>query len=327
MADTGRNLVAVSFTALIARDRIHALEPLWGGIACVGAAAGTRLLIHPLLGPALPFATFFPAVLVATMLWGGRWGTATLLASGLTAGLLFIPLDRIGDVRPQLLAALGLFAIMGSIIVVTGTALRRAIIELAAAKKADALRKQELQHRLKNTLAIVQSFASYLSRTTSDKAEFEQKLTEKIIALAKASDILFADKFESCKLVEASNSAMAAFNTQGRIVIRGPDDVQLPADSCEPLILALHELGTNAHKYGALSVESGHVELSWRTVGDPPAKCIISWVEKGGPPVVPPSRQGLGQHLLRAQKGIEEVTVRYEPGGVQCDIVTSVIIP
>jgi HWE histidine kinase len=192
--------VALSLQVLVSRDNVHPVEPLIGGIACVVVPALVRLALMPALGAALPFATFFPLVLLATLLWGWRWGAIVLISAGFVAVWLFV--------QPN----------------------EGRLIGLQAARKADAARKSELQHRLKNTLAIVLSFSAYLSRKTTDKAEYERLLETKIIALAKASEILFAESFESCTLSDIANGALAPFTQQGRISIQGPE-IQLGADS------------------------------------------------------------------------------------------------
>lgn len=313
-----------SLQAFVAREHVHPLEPFAGGTACVVVPTLARLALTGALGTALPFATYFPAVLIATLFWGLRWGTIVLAASGLIAGLLFVQTSRIALYDSKGLAALGLFFISSAVILFTGQALRQALVSLQAARRADAARKAELQHRLKNTLAIVQSFSFYLSRKTADPVDFHRQLEARISALATASEVLFAESFEVCALPETAEAALAPFSQDARISLEGPP-VLLDPDCCEPLILALHELATNAHKYGALSVDEGNVGLSWSIVGPGRSKCAIRWIEKGGPLVHAPVRSGLGQRLLARQRGLEKVTVSYEPAGLSCEIVVPVI--
>ncbi len=89
---------------------------------------------------------------------------------------------------------------------------------------------------------------------------------------------------------------------------------------CEPLILALHELATNAHKYGSLSVPQGRVELSWEVAMSDASKCILRWVETDGPVIQVPVRAGLGLRLLKRQKGLDSVTISYDPDGLTCEL-------
>lgn len=305
---------------LVARSRVNALEPFVGSLACIALPTVARLALAGPLGAALPFATYFPTVLLATVLWGIRWGVAVLIGSGLVAGWLFVETNKIALFEAKGLAALGLFLVCGTVILWTGHSLRRALVELADARKADALRKLELQHRMKNSLAIVQSFSSYLSQKSTDVHQFHRLLEAKIVALATASEILFAEEFESCALPETAIASLAPFAQENRVSFSGPS-VDLHPDCCEPLVLALHELATNAHKYGALSVSTGSVDLSWQVASQPQTKCVVRWVEKDGPLVRVPIRSGLGQYLLAAQRGLDAVRLNYEPTGLVCEIV------
>jgi len=100
-------------------------------------------------------------------------------------------------------------------------------------------------------------------------------------------------------------------------MISGPA-CELPRDACVPLSLALHELCTNAAKYGALSVPEGWVALDWRLDGD--GLLTLSWREENGPPVTGPARAGMGTQLLKRQRGLDHVELHYRPAGVECAI-------
>ncbi len=145
-------------------------------------------------------------------------------------------------------------------------------------------------------------------------------LAARITALANATEVLFAEEFEACSLPDTAVAALAPFADEDRMSLSGPD-VILDAASCEPLVLALHELATNAHKYGALSVSCGKVELSWRVSSSDPSKCIIRWTEKDGPIVHPPTHSGLGQRLLKQQRGLEAVDISYNAAGLIFELV------
>lgn len=314
--------MVIGLQALVARVGVNPFEPVIGSIACVALPTVVRLALSGPLGAALPFATYFPAVLLATLCWGFRWGAVVLAASGLTASALFVEPNGPALYDPKWLAVLALFLICGALLLMTGHSLRQALIRLDAARKADAARKSELLHRMKNSLAIVQSFSGYLSQKTTDVNQFHQRLEAKIIALATASEVLFAERYDSCALPEIALAALAPFANDDRLSSDGPP-VDLDPDCAEPLVLALHELATNAHKYGSLSVVTGKVELSWHIARTDKSKCVIRWVEKNGPLVHPPVRAGLGQLLLTPQRGLGSVRLDYAPSGLICELSVS----
>ena len=109
--------------------------------------------------------------------------------------------------------------------------------------------------------------------------------------------------------------ALAPFSNSGRISMAG-DDCSVPAESCVPLTLVLHELATNALKYGALSNGEGNVSVNWSCDGG----IRIDWVERNGPTVVKPKRRGLGSRLIARQPGLEAVDLRFEAEGVVCGL-------
>lgn len=305
------------FQSLIVRQNTSLIEALVGSVLCVAAATIVRAMLIPALGSTTPFVTYFPVVLLATVLWGARWGGAVLIASILVARRLFMPLSQTVSLSPIGLAAFATFILSGVLILVTGESLRQALRKLQVAHESDILHKAELLHRMKNTLTIVQSLAFFLSRKTTDSAELYRLLEMRLHALVKSNEILLADRFDACSLPDAAEAALAPFAADGRITFVGAESFLDPI-CAEPLLLALHELGTNAHKYGALSVPQGSVELSWAVSTSDPSKCLLRWVETNGPLVQPPARYGLGQRLLTRQRGLDEVTIAYAPSGLIC---------
>jgi two-component sensor histidine kinase len=160
----------------------------------------------------------------------------------------------------------------------------------------------ELNHRVKNTLALVQSLATQTGHSTSSVEEFETAFTTRLHALAAAHDLLTDTNWRGTTLHHIINTAVAPFTArEGRtahIDVAGPA-VWLNSNTAITLALAFHELVTNAAKYGALSIETGRVTISWvATPGGNPTEVDLKWRENGGPPVKPPSRSGFGTMLL-----------------------------
>jgi PAS domain S-box-containing protein len=160
----------------------------------------------------------------------------------------------------------------------------------------------ELNHRVKNTLATVQSIASQTLRTTEGPAQFREAFEGRLLALSKTHNLLTRQSWREAELRDVAEQELAPYRKAGdeRVVLKGPD-VKLPARYAINLGLVLHELVTNAAKYGALSTNSGHLELTWSVVagGERPDQLRIHWTESGGPPVAPPKRQGFGSRLIR----------------------------
>lgn len=184
----------------------------------------------------------------------------------------------------------------------------------------------ELNHRVKNTLATIQSIAALTLRGDEDPARAREMLTSRLMALSKAHDVLTDEQWSGADLREIAAQAAAPHQSPGgktRIALQGPA-VRLPPKSAIAVALALHELATNAAKYGALSVEEGRVDLTWTLCAhDDRHDLVIVWRERGGPPVSPPRRTGFGTRLI--ERGLAsdlhgKVTLEYPPEGVVCTI-------
>lgn len=184
----------------------------------------------------------------------------------------------------------------------------------------------ELNHRVKNTLATVQSIASQTLRTTENPAQFKEAFEGRLLALSKTHNLLTRKSWREAELRDVAEQELAPYRKQGdtRVVLNGPN-VKLPARYAINLGLVLHELVTNAAKYGALSTNTGRLEMNWTIVEseDRPDQLRIHWTESGGPPVAPPKRQGFGSRLIR--RSIEGelggyMVLNFAEGGVAYDI-------
>lgn len=157
----------------------------------------------------------------------------------------------------------------------------------------------ELAHRLKNVLAVVQSVAQQTLRSAPDKETASHDLGARLVALGAATDVLTGSSWRSADLREVAMRALAPHGSIGeRILVDGPD-VTLKPEVTVAFALALHELATNAAKYGALANNAGTVALQWNVMGQGnDAILSITWREQGGPPVSPPTRKGFGSTLI-----------------------------
>jgi PAS domain S-box-containing protein len=179
----------------------------------------------------------------------------------------------------------------------------------------------EVNHRSKNLLALVQSLA-YLT-ASSKPDDFIRRFDTRLRALAASHDLLFASEWRGVSLEELIRSQLAHFERLpgGRIELSGPA-VIVAAATAQALGLALHELSTNAVKYGALSNETGEVKIFWNIEqGEEGIKLFrIGWQERGGPPVAPPVHKGFGStimtHMLE-QSLDAKIELRYERPGLE----------
>jgi len=183
----------------------------------------------------------------------------------------------------------------------------------------------ELNHRVKNMLATVQSIALHTLRGAGSIEDARKALTDRLVALAKAHDVLTRENWEGAELHQIVAGVTGPHAGGKRFVISGPPVWLSPALSVS-LSLALHELVTNAAKYGALSAEGGSVTISWEVtdpLDDPHLK--LCWIERGGPLVQSPTRQGFGTRLIERSLSDESggtATILYETEGLVCRMET-----
>jgi two-component sensor histidine kinase len=286
-------------------------------LAVLLAATAMRWALS-LVGSNLTFATYYPAVLICSLLTGWHYGAASAVLSSVIGSTLF-PHDPLASTFDGA-AVVNIVAFLGccAIIIATADALRRAVRELDEANGLAAALNKELQHRVTNMLAVVQALASQ-SAKTANPGGFDAAFAGRLRALAKANALLGRRSLETCALLDLINEACEPFCDGDNITKHGPACL-LPSTSCVPLVLALHELCTNAVKYGALSVPEGRVEVSWDLV-DKSGRLSILWQEVGGPTVRQPTRKGIGSSLLCAQPGIAEVELKFDQTGLRCRLI------
>jgi two-component sensor histidine kinase len=262
-----------------------------------------------------PFVTFWPTVLLATTFLGWPYGVATAIGGAAVAALVFIPNEVAAGASIDLLVILPFFVAGVAIMIVIGHVLRSVVIALDERVRQSETFNRELQHRAKNALQMIRALASRASQAT-DPAEFYQTLSSRLEALAQANELLRFGVRESCQLDELIAIALRPFPAS-QIDCSGPA-CHIGKDTATPLTMAIHELGTNASKYGALSTPEGRVSLIWDRGED--GQIRIDWVERDGPEVVKPRRFGVGTRLLQAYGPLRSVEMDYPADGVRCRI-------
>lgn len=198
------------------------------------------------------------------------------------------------------------------------------ITERKVAERRQQLLVDEINHRVKNTLTTVQSFATQSLRNANSLAEGRAAFEARLIALSKSHDVLTRQHWEGADLVDVVNGAIAPYrgrSGQDRFSVDG-QRLRLRPKAVLALSLAFHELATNAVKYGALSNDSGRVSLDWRV--DPQARRFeLRWRESGGPAVQPPARRGFGSRLVErglSQDIAGEARLTFNNAGLECAI-------
>lgn len=218
-----------------------------------------------------------------------------------------------------------LTAVIGTLLLIIGLAFAiRMAAQVLRAETLHNLLIDELNHRVKNTLATVQSLSSQTFRSSSDD-EAREKFGGRLASLGRAHNILSAQKWEGADIGDVVADAISPFEVQAarRVRIHGPA-AWLSARSAVMLSMVLHELATNAAKYGALSTPAGSVSVTWQAASSAnDTHLTLTWRETGGPEVAKPDRSGFGTTLIErgfAEQVGGEAALSFEPGGISCTL-------
>ncbi len=216
-------------------------------------------------------------------------------------------------------AARVIFDGKGAAVRILGTA--QDITDQVAARERQALLVAELKHRVKNNLATVQAIASHTRRASNDDMEaFDAAFQNRLMSLARGHELLTRTSWGTPDLTEVLQAALEPFNAEAFRIDGAKARVRLHPELAINLVMVLHELATNATKYGALSQDGGRVAVAW-SVAD--GALALDWREQDGPPVRPPQRDGFGTRLkdaaLRQFDGV--VHSEFAPDGLRCRIV------
>lgn len=193
------------------------------------------------------------------------------------------------------------------------------ITPLKQAESQTRMLMQELNHRVKNVLSLVQSMARQTLRASGLEPTAWERFESRLIALSHSQDILVSESWTGADIARIVADALRAVVPSGRVHVDGPY-AWLDARAAMGLALSLHELGTNAVKYGALSAAGGQVRVSWaQAYAQDEDTVAFTWVETGGPAVRPPERRGFGSRLIEtafAFQGPGRVQLDYRPEGL-----------
>ncbi len=272
-----------------------------------------RLVLAGPFGDEAPFLTFFPAVVFASALGGPLAGFSALALSIVVVSAFVI--RPVNDLVPGELPRAIAFWFLCSLLIILVSLMRALTQTVAVSEERAHLIARETAHRARNVLGLVQAIARQTSQRADSVSEFLTLFDGRIAALARAQDVLGTSQADLRAFLERVIDPFA----QDRFDLAG-SPTAVPGELGVALALVIHELATNALKYGALSTPAGRVAISWRPERD---VLQLLWRERSGPPVAAPSKQGSGSRLFAAAFPPDqgEVTLDYEPQGVVCRIV------
>jgi two-component sensor histidine kinase len=284
-------------------------------LLCVVLASGLHILFRLARPDLAVYSTYYPAVLFATLV-GGVWsGFLALSLGGAAAWFLFKPTFLL--VQPPVsdeLAGLLLY-ILSSLLIIWGAEhYRQAVRRLDEEQHYRRLVVGELRHRIKNKFATVYAVLGHEMRAHAD---VWKRVSGRLKALANADELICKSDEEGAAIGDVLASELSAYDIS-RVTMTG-DPLLLPPKLAVTFALVIHELATNAAKYGALSTSQGRIAITWTLAGQ---DLDVQWVETEGPDVIPPSRFGFGTKLLKHaldpfHGGIE---TKFGRRGIVCNI-------
>jgi two-component sensor histidine kinase len=270
---------------------------------CVAVAVFARALLG-LIGSTLYFATFFPAVLICSLIGGRTPGLLAIPLSIIAVWWAFIPpAYAFGPLNPVNLANFVLFALSSLLVVWLAVRHRRNVFALEDREQQRELLVHEIEHRGKNMLAVM---TSLVQQTVKDKDVAETLINRMRIA-ADNRDLLHDPSDNAMSLRDLLTATVCEPYGQDRVVLTGPD-VQLNGREARSLRIVFHEMTTNAVKYGALSEPNGRISIDWSNEAD---KLVIVWCEHDGPKVSAPNKFNFGSKLINVT--LKQMNAELEP--------------
>ena len=200
------------------------------------------------------------------------------------------------------------------------------LVDITERKEAEQRQKlllDELNHRVKNTLASVQSLVVQAAKTARDVPDFRQAVEGRILAMSRAHDQLSRRNWVDAELSELLHACLDPYASTGNVALDGEATI-VPPRVALMICMAIHELATNAAKYGALSSPTGRLALRWSVETDGAGRLLrLHWLERDGPAVTPTTHQGFGMRLL--ERGIQAelhgtTLIRFSRSGLECDM-------
>ncbi|HEY7689966.1 MAG TPA: HWE histidine kinase domain-containing protein [Dongiaceae bacterium] len=267
------------------------------------AAALLKPLLDAGAGAYLPpFITFYPAVVLISLISGPRLGLIAVAAALAVSTYFWIsPYHGFALVDLASLYSVITFAVFGALISAIGGVARQLLEEHAAHAAERSRMARETVHRIKNLIAVIQAISMKVARHSDGMSDYNAKFSSRLAALASAQDVLIRTEWQDVSVSEIIDSALAPFRPNPALAVNPGPDIVLPARYVSGLSLALYELATNAMKYGALLARPGSVTLAWRSAGN---TGTLVWTEVAtGAPRNPGESTGFGTMLIQTALG------------------------
>lgn len=266
------------------------------------------------------FTTFYPAVLFAALLGGAGPGIVAMLLGGIISWWNFLP-PYTSPLPLSTADTINLISyfVASALIIVATDHYRRLVQRLQDEEGFRRLAVEELAHRLKNKVATIQAIVGFRLR---EHQQEKDEIVSSLGALMATDDLIIASQGEGANLRDILATELAPYDTS-RVSMTGPDCF-LSTRVALTMALLVHELATNAVKYGALSSATGKLSITWTLSG---ARLSLAWRESGGPPVAPPSHSGFGTRLFQRALGQFDgkVDATFAPAGFDCRM--SLVLP
>lgn len=282
-------------------------------ILCVAAATVLRLAVELVTPNVTPFAFYYPALLITTLVGGAAAGAFATFASVLVVWWAFMPPQfRWSPLTTDQVINLCLFVAASALIIWVASRYRSMVRRLEEEERYRQVVVDELGHRVKNKLATIYAILRHELRGHDD---IWHSVSGRLRALSAADDFLARSDGKGVELRQILEMELEPYDSS-RISLQG-EPATLFGKLPTVLALVFHELATNAAKYGALSEQTGRLAISWRANGD---QIALDWVESGGPTVSEPARRSFGSNLIERSLDSFGASAKLEfaPQGVIC---------
>lgn len=308
----------------MSRPDSFSLAEIAAVVAAIAGSCATGIVTRYLLAGASASIPVLPFVIVTALLLGPRAGLMTLAGCLLAAWYVYMGVPWSWVVSEHEARLVVATAVVGGVMIALSIPLRRAMTNVTVLKLREEFLAREVIHRMHNSLSLVGVISRHTFSSKGRPHPAQANFDERLTALADANGILMDPTGSASDLRSMIESSLAPFGQSDgpQFQVQGPP-ASLEARAVGSFRMAMHELATNASKYGALSAPGGQVSVVWTIAGEPSTPLRLVWTERGGPPVAPPTREGFGSFVIQrglAGKLARDIRMNFEPEGLTVEI-------